>query len=191
MSELPERTDAEGRGKLRRRLFLLAASLQLGCGLIFVNDLRSEWAALDPHILSEIAGILALAFGAALSLHEYRRLLRRNARIERALDTAVGGFQQSIERHFAEWDLTRAERDVALLTIKGLGIPEIARLRNTAVGTVKAQNAAIYRKAGVSGRAELISALIEELIAGIDISGQTPEVVRGDDSPLRAGAKRG
>jgi len=47
-----------------------------------------------------------------------------------------------------------SERDVALLSIKGVSISEIADMRQTRVGTIKAQNAAIYRKSGVSNRAE-------------------------------------
>ncbi len=157
--------------RMRRALFLLAATLQIVCGLIFFSDVVSEWNLLRPANLAEWAGVVGLAIGATLSLREYRAVLRRNQRIERALDSARGGFQASIEKHFSDWGLSRAERDVALLTIKGMSIPEIARLRNTAEGTVKAQNASIYRKAGVGSRAELISAVIEELIEGIDISG--------------------
>ena len=44
--------------------------------------------------------------------------------------------------------LSPAERDVALFQIKGLSVAEIAALRGTSEGTVKAQAAAIVR--GVS-----------------------------------------
>ena len=56
------------------------------------------------------------------------------------------------------------QRDVALFAIKGLSTQEIASLRNTAEGTVKAQTNAIYRKAGVSGRPQLLSLFIEDLM---------------------------
>ena len=168
---MTDESSLPARLRMRRAMFLLAAALQIVCGLIFFSDVVSEWNLLRPANLAEWAGVVGLAIGAGLSLREYRAVLRRNQRIERALDSASGGFQASIEAHFREWGLTRAERDVALLTVKGLTIPEIARMRDTAEGTVKAQNASIYRKAGVSSRAELISALIEELIEGIDISG--------------------
>ena len=67
---------------------------------------------------------------------------------------------------FDEWALTEAERDVALFAIKGLSLPEIARLRATSEGTVKSQTAAIYRKAGVSGRPQLLSLFIEDMMGG-------------------------
>ena len=50
---------------------------------------------------------------------------------------------------------------MALFAIKGMSTAEIARLRTTSEGTVKAQTAAIYRKAGVSGRPQLLSLFIE------------------------------
>ena len=56
------------------------------------------------------------------------------------------------------------EADVALFAIKGLSTAEIAALRQTSEGTVKAQTNAIYRKAGVSGRSQLLSLLIEDLM---------------------------
>jgi DNA-binding CsgD family transcriptional regulator len=56
------------------------------------------------------------------------------------------------------------EYTVTLSLIKGCEIPEIARLRGCAEGTVKAHLNAIYRKADVSGRAALVSLLIEDLM---------------------------
>ena len=50
-----------------------------------------------------------------------------------------------------------------------MSVADIATLRKTAAGTVKAQSAAIYRKAGVSNRAEMISVLIEDLIDGVPL----------------------
>ena len=54
---------------------------------------------------------------------------------------------------------------MALFTIKGLSIQEIAGLRNTSEGTVKAQSNAIYRKSGVSGRTQLLSLFLDDLLA--------------------------
>lgn len=114
--------------------------------------------------------MVALVVGAVLALREMRKLVQRNARVERKLDAACGAFQSVIDAHFEAWGLSKAERDVALLSIKGMSNAEIARMRDTREGTIKAQSAAIYRKAGVNSRADLISALIEDLIGGLAIS---------------------
>jgi DNA-binding CsgD family transcriptional regulator len=94
------------------------------------------------------------------------RSIRRHQAAEAKLRLASGAFMEVLEDRFTEWGLTPAERDVALFAIKGLSTAEIAALRSTSEGTVKAQTNAIYRKAGVSGRPQLLSLFIEELIDG-------------------------
>jgi len=155
---------------LKRNLFLLAAILQVGCCIIFAADVVFEINELTIHEIVEMAGVAALAVGSFISIDQYRKLLRRNSRIERQLEAASGAFQAVIEQHFDDWCLTAAERDVALLSIKGVPTSAIATMRQTQTGTIKAQTAAIYRKSGVSSRAELVTAMIEELILGLELS---------------------
>lgn len=155
------------RPTLKRYVFVIAALLQLICGLVFLSDLVSEWRADGLHARIELVAVVALALGAALFLREAHHLSHRNARMQRELNVASGAFQTVIEQHFDDWGLTPAERDVALLSIKGVPIAEIARMRDTREGTIKAQSTAIYRKVGVSSRAELVSVMVEELISGV------------------------
>ena len=162
------RADKNDKTAVRRSLFLAAFALQVGCGLVFVTDVISELGQFDRHTWAEFLGLVALIIGASVTLAQYRDLLRRNTKIERELGAASGAFQDVIEQHFDAWQLTEAERDVALLSIKGVSIADIATMRQTRAGTIKAQSAAIYRKAGVSSRAELVSVMIEELIAGLE-----------------------
>ncbi len=152
----------------RHSRFLVSAALQVACGLVFSFDVVSEWHKFTTHTWVEAVGVVALVFGAGLSLREYYTLLQRNSRVEKSLNAATGAFQETIEQHFESWGLSTAERDVALLSIKGSSISEIAKMRATREGTIKAQNAGIYKKAGVSSRAELISLVIEDLVSGLD-----------------------
>jgi DNA-binding NarL/FixJ family response regulator len=57
-----------------------------------------------------------------------------------------------------------AEREVALLLVKGLSSNEIATVRATSERTVRQQSQAVYRKAGVAGRAELAAFFLEDLL---------------------------
>ena len=66
---------------------------------------------------------------------------------------------------------------MALFAIKGMSTLEIAALRNTSEGTVKAQTNAIYRKAGVSGRSQLLSLFIDDLMR--DDGVLRPDLVSG------------
>ncbi len=47
----------------------------------------------------------------------------------------------------------------------GTTAEEIARLRHTRTGTIKSQCHAVYRKADVTGRFQLISLFVEQLMA--------------------------
>ena len=53
---------------------------------------------------------------------------------------------------------------MALFALKGMSVSEMAELRQTSEGTIKAQTAAIYRKAGVTGRPQLLSLFIEDMM---------------------------
>lgn len=108
----------------------------------------------------------ALMFSLVASGFEIRKVLNRQKRMENQIKIASGEFTKLLEDHFKNWALTPSEREVALLSIKGFSIAEIAALRATKDGTVKAQCNAIYRKADVSGRPQLLSLFIDELLDG-------------------------
>ncbi len=150
-----------------RRLFMAAAALQIACGMGFLIDALSEWGDERVHAISELLAVAALWTGAAVTLWGLYRLMDRNAAVEEQLEAASGAFHTILLQKFDAWGLTPSERDVALLAIKGLSITEIAAVRETREGTIRAQHAAIYRKAGVSGRADLLALFIEEIAAGL------------------------
>lgn len=158
---------------LRRSAAFLAIGLQVGCATLILLDVIAEWSGFNVNSGLEVLTLFALGIGAVLAVREFRVLMRRNTVVERELNVVRGEFQIVIDQHFTAWGLTAAEKDVALLSIKGVPISDIARMRATRDGTIKAQNAAIYRKAGVSSRAELISVVIEDLISGL---GAPPQV---------------
>jgi DNA-binding CsgD family transcriptional regulator len=74
------------------------------------------------------------------------------------------GLGAAIDRQFDKWGLTPAERDIALLQLKGLRHKEIAELRKTSERTVRQQALAIYRKAGLGGRTDLSAFFLEDLL---------------------------
>ncbi|QFT31435.1 Bacterial regulatory protein, LuxR family [Labrenzia sp. THAF82] len=110
--------------------------------------------------------IAALVAGLVASGFEIRKAMTRQKRLEQQIKAASGAFANLMEEHFETWGLTPSECDVALFALKGFSIAEIASMRKTAEGTVKAQCNAIYRKAGVSGRPQLLSLFIDELLHG-------------------------
>lgn len=154
----------------RQTGLVVALSLQL-MGLAFLGVEASldvvgieVEEVLGTRNLLEIIVVAALVVGAAITLREVMTLRARQRVLEDRLRAASGAFHDILEQHFDDWSLTPAERDVALMTVKGLSIAEIAQIRSTADGTIKAQSAGIYRKAGVSGRPQLLSLFIDELM---------------------------
>lgn len=156
-----------------RRPWILALVflVQLACALFFVSDILASVLGLpfgpmpwELRELLEVGAAGGLLLGLGLGGLALRRALRDRARAEEGLRRASGAFHDLLEERFAEWALTAAERDVALFAIKGLSITEIAAVRQTSEGTVKAQTNAIYRKAGVSGRPQLLSLFIDDLM---------------------------
>jgi DNA-binding CsgD family transcriptional regulator len=152
-------------------LLVVVVGIQAVCALFFVFDMAAGLVGIERDPLSwevreliEIGAGVGLLLGVALGAVLLARTLRSNRAMESRLRQLSGAFAELLDERFGEWSLTRSERDVAWFTIKGLSIAEIARLRGTSEGTVKAHSAAIYRKAGVSGRTQLLSLFIDELM---------------------------
>ena len=158
-------------GRLDRRSWAVAAILivQILCAAFFVANILSSVLGLVPinwqvSEYIELGAAFGLLLGVVLGVVVLRRTLARSARIEAQLHRASGAFMDVLESRFDSWGLTPAERDVALFAIKGLSGAEIAALRRVSEGTVKAQSNAIYRKAGVSGRGQLLSLFLDDLM---------------------------
>ncbi|MFO7919715.1 helix-turn-helix transcriptional regulator [Rhodobacteraceae bacterium W635] len=148
----------------------LLIAAQSACAAFFLWDVtadglvHSATGQLDLHFGIEAAATAALIGGILFEIRILTRLLRRKAHLEQQASLAARAFHDLVEARFDEWRLTRAEKDVAHFTIKGLSIGEIAGLRGSAGGTVKSQLNAIYRKAEVGNRGEFLSLLIEDLV---------------------------
>ncbi len=145
--------------------------VQFVCAFFFISQILASvlglpyqppsWRVVE---LIEIGASVGLLIGVVLGGMALRQSFLRTQRAEAALQRASTAFHELLEQRFDDWGLTPAERDVALFAIKGQSTQEIAMLRATSEGTVKAQTNAIYRKAGVSGRPQLLSLFIDDLM---------------------------
>lgn len=144
---------------------LIAA--QVICAVVFLVDVLtdiSEVSAMGWQLVPEAMASIALFVGIAFEVVYLLHLLKRKASLERSVGMASAALQTVIESHFDDWKLTASERDVAALMVKGLSISEIATVRGSAEGTVKAHLNAIYRKANARNRAEVLSHIMDTLI---------------------------
>ena len=118
-----------------------------------------EW-----HEVLMIMILLGFLTGFVVIWKAYLVLRHRNQAVEQQLSLAKDAFGKELDKRMASWGLSEAETEVARLTIKGMSLDEIARLRQTQVGTIKTQSSSIYKKAGVRTRSQLSSLIIEELL---------------------------
>ena len=100
----------------------------------------------------------------AAAREEATRLSADAERWNREAQDALRGLGQAIDRQFDRWSLTAAEREVALLQLKGLRHKEIATVRQTSERTVRQQALSIYRKSGLNGRTDLAAFFLEDLL---------------------------
>lgn len=80
------------------------------------------------------------------------------------VDRYMRGLGEEIDAQLRRWKLTPAERETALLLLKGYGHRDIAALLRKSERTVRQQAVAVYRKSNLSGRAELSAFFLEDLL---------------------------
>lgn len=155
-------------GRARCYAVAAAVAVQSLAVLFFLGDAVADWRAGDAgrHMLIETLFALALLAGVVFGARELRRLIMLARHREAAVAVAAGAFYDLVRLRFRQWRLTPAEADVALFALKGLEPAEIAEVRGVATGTVRAQLATIYAKAGVGNRAALLALFVDDLLAG-------------------------
>ncbi|MBC86827.1 MAG: hypothetical protein CL677_06565 [Bdellovibrionaceae bacterium] len=76
----------------------------------------------------------------------------------------IQGLSEEVDRQFSQWGLSKSEKEIALMLIKGFSTREIAMFRKTAEKTVRVQTSSIYKKAKVNNRNELTAFFLEDLL---------------------------
>lgn len=141
-----------------------------------ILDKPTTW--MSVHILLEVAYVL-LSLGSVVFLWSgWARTRRSLSRVEGHLETnrverdewksratqLLVGLGTEIDAQLERWSLTPAEKQVALLLLKGLGHREAAEVLDRSERTVRQHAVAIYRKSGLAGRAELSAFFLEDLL---------------------------
>ncbi len=121
------------------------------------------------HVVLELLMMLAAAAGASY----FWRWLRVARQIERDLaqdlkkaraETSrwqeeeqhlLNNLRNAINRQFAQWNFSPAEKEIAFHLLKGLSLKEIADLKDSTFYSIRQQAHVLYHKAGLGGRAQL------------------------------------
>lgn len=156
-------------------LALVFLAIVIGGVTDLILDAPGRWWS--PHIVGELA-LITLSLGFAVYLwrgwHRTARALRevraaltiRSSERDRWRENTrrlLEDLGREVDRQFGDWGFTRAEREVAVLLLKGLSHKEIAVHTSRSERTVRQHAVALYRKAGLSGRAELAAFFLGDL----------------------------
>lgn len=185
------RSAASDDGALRPSALAVPAAILLVVALLvgidMVGDARAGGSPV--HLLVELAAMIAALTGTVLLWAQLLALRRRTselqvdlgrarselARFRAEADEHLRGLGAAIDHQLTRWGLSPAEREVALLLLKGLASKEIAAVRQTSERTARQQALSIYRKAGLAGRAELAAFFLEDLLAPAPGAAAAPE----------------
>ena len=159
---------AMGRDR-RLRSAIASVAVQMVAASFFVADSLLD---ADPTAPGYMAGLSWLEVSIALSLLASiamgawltRQLFREAREREQVIAVARGALAEVIAQRFLDWNLSAAETDVALFALKGCSISEIATMRGSAEGTVRAQLSQVYGKASVSSQPMFVALFIEDLL---------------------------
>jgi DNA-binding CsgD family transcriptional regulator len=170
-------------GRLLTGVLVAFAMVALLAALDLASDLGEGTTV--GHVLAEGAVFVVGLLGATVMARRLRDLVRseRAARDEatalaeqlRATEAEAArwrgetrdlldGLGAALDRQFERWELSPAEKEVALLLLKGLAHKEIAEVRSITEATARQQARAVYKKAGLTGRNDLAAFFLEDLL---------------------------
>lgn len=163
----------KGRDKLVSALLILLFAFSA----IYDLTLEIERASVGHILLEACVALIAFVWATRLlfqlwdvrvdlahSRGEIARLEADNQHWRAESAKWASGLSQSIDTQLTRWKLSPAEKEVALLLMKGLEHKQIAEIRGTTERTARQQAFTLYQKSGLSGRAELTAFFLEDLL---------------------------
>jgi DNA-binding CsgD family transcriptional regulator len=148
----------------------------VGGAIDLALDRPQRW--LSAHVIVEVALMITSLTFSIILWRGWRRTEGHLARVEASLarsvaerdawrksaESALTTFSNAVDQQLTAWGLTAAEREVALLLLKGHGHKQIAARTGRSERTVRQHAVSVYEKSGLGGRAELSAFFLEGLI---------------------------
>ena len=130
------------------------------------------------HILVEGMVLLLSLAGLFYLISQYVQIRKANLELQMNLERTredmrswkqdaekyLHGLGEAIDKQMTKWGFTPAEKEIGILLLKGFSFKEIADIRSTSERTTRQQSLEIYRKSGLSGRAEFSAFFLEDLL---------------------------
>jgi DNA-binding CsgD family transcriptional regulator len=193
------KNDFTSERRLLTGVLLAFLGVALFAAIDIVADLREGAAfahvALEAGILLVgLLGSILMARRLVLTLRRARAVQKQALELAEQLETTraeanrwrteardlMRGLAEALDQQFDRWNLTPAEKEVALLLLKGLSHKALAEIRSVTEATARQQARAVYRKGGLSGRHDLAAFFLEDLMVPIEPTGYTGQDVPSD-----------
>ena len=190
MSEPNDRIADQDDDRHLRPLLLGVLLVIIVSGTIdLVLDAPARWWSF--HVVYEVALILGAVATTVVLWTRWSRAERtlsttRHALTERqaerdawraSAERSLQGLAAAIDDQLARWGLTPAERDVALLLLKGKSHKAIAYETGRSERTIRQHAVTVYQKSGLAGRAELAAYFLEDLVLPREPEQRAPELL--------------
>ena len=116
------------------------------------------------HLLFEGFAVVAIGAGIWLTF-QYQSVLKEQANsAEQNLYYLRNDFDSLLRKKFESWGFTDAEREIAILVLRGFTNAQIAELRETKVGTVKVQIHKLIQKTNSASRTDFMAVFMDEFL---------------------------
>lgn len=176
MTSADDRLDEDERTPVPLLVPGILLLVAIGGAADLASDRPASW--LSVHVIGEVT-LMLVSLGSSFVLwrswiRAKRRLVRAQAAVERSAaerdtwrksaESALAGFSGAVARQFDAWDLTPAEREVAMQLLQGHGHKQIAARTGRSERTVRQHAVSVYDKSGLGGRAELAAFFLEGLM---------------------------
>lgn len=120
--------------------------------------------------LSSLVGVVSLLYKYMIEKKEKNELVEKLSSVNKEMEEwrnkvskVSKDFFWAVEEQMEIWGLTKSEKDIAVLLIKGMSTKDIAELRGVTEKTIRTHATSIYRKSNLNTRYELASYFIEGL----------------------------
>ena len=174
VNDIPDDDEAPDR-RLRLLLALVLLATVVGGAIDLALDAPDS--LLSGHVLFELLLIVSAMATFVMLWRGWRGATRSLARTQQELErqraerdawrasaeSALAGLGRAIEEKFDAWQLTPAEREIALLLLKGHSHKQIAFDTKRSERTVRQHAVDVYQKSGLRGRAEFAAFFLEGL----------------------------
>lgn len=153
--------------------FLLLVIIASGADLL--SDLSH--GVTGSHLLQELMVLLAALGGVTWLVLSHQKNQKSISNLRGQLESARQVMTQQseamkeakrqladlIQQQFESWNLSKSEREVGRLMLKGLSFKEMAEVRHVSEKTIRQQASSIYQKSGLAGRHEFAAWFLEDL----------------------------